>query len=99
MPDYRMQHQPQWQPQPDLQPPPEPPKKPFRWWLILVPLVLLFCIWLGHGLRPSFRFEDVMDALGVPMRSHESYTQLAVLGVVVAAAAAICRILGKGGRD
>ena len=71
-------------------------KRRFRWYLLFVPLVILFAVWLAQGIQPAFSWDDVMDHLNV--RDRQRYTQLAVLGVLITTAVAILRVL-RGSRD
>ena len=65
-----------------------------RWYLLLVPLLVLLAMWLAQGLEPARSWDEVMDSLGV--RNRELYTQLMTLSVLIVAGLAVLRILGRG---
>ena len=67
------------------------PKRPFRWYVVLIPLLILFVMWLAEGLRPALSWNDFMDVLGI--RQRERWSQLAALGVIICATLAILRVL------
>ena len=67
------------------------PKRRFRWCFILVPLLILFVMWVAKGIEPALSWDEAMDALGV--RNRERWTQLATLGALVTAGVAILRVL------
>lgn len=64
-----------------------------RWYLLLVPLLILSAMWLAQGLEPARSWNEVMISFGV--RDRERYTQLATLGVLIVAALAVWRVLQR----
>ena len=68
----------------------------FHWFLVLVPLVILFFMWLAQGIEPSLHWTQLLDLLGV--KNRDRYTRLFTLGCIATAFVAILRIL-KGHRS
>lgn len=60
-----------------------------RWNLFLVPATFAFAAWLGQGLTPALSWDNVLGALRV---EREPATQLATLGVLLCAGAALHRV-------
>lgn len=74
-----------------LRPAQRPQRRVFRWWLILVPLLLLFIMWLRQGLTPAWSFDEIADACGTSSRS--KFAQLAALGVFICTGLIVLRVL------
>jgi len=73
-------------------PPPPPPRYRFRRSVYVgVPLAIGVYLWFISGLRPAFRFSDLMDALRV--QATDRYTLLASLGVLCVTVLLIIRML------
>ncbi|MBN2560185.1 MAG: hypothetical protein JXQ75_04580 [Phycisphaerae bacterium] len=73
------------------------PRRAFRWWMVLVPLFLLFVIWVGRGIEPAMSFDAAAKVCGVSNR--EKLAQLATLGVLICAGLAVLRVwFGRRGR-
>ena len=78
-------------PPPQLRPP-RPQRWRFRWEIVAVILALMVGLWLVRGIEPSFEWREVMEALRVPGRDRERYTQLAVLGLALIGVVFVYRI-------
>ncbi len=76
---------------------PRRPRWEFRWVpFVIIPGTLLLTLWLINGAEPHWAWDDVMTYLRVNDR--QQYTQLACLGLIGIAIAAIARI-ARGPRD
>jgi len=93
--------------QPPFQPPHQPPviivrprrhqpRRGYPWWILVVPLFLLFLMWASRPLHAAFSWTDIMDALNVHDRAR--FTRLAITGVLITVALALLRVL-RGGRS
>lgn len=76
-----------------LRPAQRPQRRVFRWWLILVPLLLLFIMWLGQGLTPALSFDELADACGTTSRG--KFAQLVALGVLISTGLVVLRVLRR----
>jgi len=78
--------------QPDMpQKPPEPEYR-FRWPVFLgVPIVALAFFWVLNGLEASFKFEDIMNALGVVQQ--QKYARMGCLATLLIAVTLIIKTL------
>jgi hypothetical protein len=58
------------------------PRQPrFRWALVLVPLAIIFAVWVLNNIEPTLDWDDVSNFLGV--RNRGRYSMLAALGLLL----------------
>jgi len=68
-------------------------RRKFRWYILIIPSLLLVAAWVSKGIRPAIEWGAVMDLLNV--RDRKAYTQMAMLGVLLCAGLIVFRILRK----
>ncbi len=91
MPNPNQQFQQQTPVRPD--PPPEEPGWHFRWWILCVLAAIALVAFVVNNIEPSISWLQAMDAIHVPFRSRERYSQTVVLGLVVVGALLVIKVL------
>ena len=64
-----------------------------RWYLLTIPLTVMFASWLADGIEPARSWDDAMDVMKVNDRTR--VMQLAALGVVIIGVVAVDRVIKR----
>jgi len=107
VPQPQMPRRPFRQGQQQPQPMPVQPRRPrprrrnvwqrLHWGWLLVPILIILAAWLATGIEVGISWDAVMDMLSV--HNKESYTRLALLGLVVVGVVAVMKLLREQHED